>query len=73
MCHVFRFGSSDTYRLVVSADVVLVYGGFRLGGREHPGKTGGGPTQEKFRHWAGDGAETWFQTWGRISVPFLRR
>ena len=43
MCHVFRFGSSDTYRLVVSADVVLVYGGVRLGGREHPGKTGGGP------------------------------
>ena len=41
MCHVFRFGSSDTYRLVVSADVVLVYGGVRLGGREHPRKTGG--------------------------------
>ena len=41
MCHVFRFGSSDTYRLVVSADVVLVYGGVRLGGREHPGKAGG--------------------------------
>ena len=41
MCHVFRFGSSDAYNLVVSADGVLVYGGVRSGGREHPGKTGG--------------------------------
>ena len=41
MCHVFRFGSSDAYNLVVSADGVLVYGGVRLGSREHPGKTGG--------------------------------
>ncbi len=41
MCHVFRFGSSDTYNLVVSADGVVVYGGVRLGSREHPGKQGG--------------------------------
>ena len=54
MCHVFRVGSRDTYNLVVSGDGVLVYGGVRLGSREHPGKTGGAPTQKKFRHWAGD-------------------
>ena len=41
MCHVFRFGNSDTYNLVVSADGIVVYGGVRLGSREHPGKTGG--------------------------------
>ena len=41
MCHVFRFGSSDTYNLVVSADGVVVYGGVRLGSRGHPGKQGG--------------------------------
>ena len=47
MCHVFRFGSSDTYNLVVSADGVLVYGGVRLGSREHPGKQGGSTYPEK--------------------------
>ena len=54
MCHVFRFGSSDAYNLAVSADGVLVYGGVRLGSREHPGKTGWEPAQKKFRRWAGD-------------------
>ena len=34
MCHVFRFGSSEAYNLVVSADGVLVCYGVRMGGRE---------------------------------------
>ena len=41
MCHVFRFGSSEAYNLVVSADGVLVCCGVRLGSRAPPGKTGG--------------------------------
>ncbi len=41
MCHVFRFGGSEAYNLVVSADGVLVCFGVRLGNRGPPGKTGG--------------------------------
>ena len=41
MCHVFRFGGSEAYNLVVSADGVLVCCGVRLGNRAPPGKTGG--------------------------------
>ena len=41
MCHVFRFGSSEAYNLVVSADGVLVCYGVRLGSRPPPGKTRG--------------------------------
>ncbi len=47
MCHVFRFGSSDTYNLVVSADGVVVCGEVRLGSREHTGKIGVGTSQNK--------------------------
>ena len=36
MCHVFRFGSSEAYNLVVSADGVLVCCGVRLGNRAPP-------------------------------------
>ena len=41
MCHVFRFGSSEAYNLVLSADGVLVCYGVRLGSREPLRKTGG--------------------------------
>ena len=40
MCHVFRFGSSEAYNLVVSADGVLVRCGVRLGSRPTPEKQG---------------------------------
>ena len=40
MCHVFRFGSSGAYDLVVSADGVLVCCGVRLGNRPPPEKQG---------------------------------
>ena len=41
MCHVFRFGSSEAYNLVVSPDGVLVCCGVRLGNRPPPEKQGG--------------------------------
>ncbi len=41
MCHVFRFGSSDTYRLVVSADVVWVSVGSGWEAGSIPEKQGG--------------------------------
>ncbi len=43
MCHVFRFGSSEAYNLVVSADGFLVCCGVRLGNRGSPRENRGAP------------------------------
>ena len=47
MRHVFRFGSSEAYNLVVSADGVLVCCGVRLGSRAPPRKKTGGHLPRK--------------------------
>ena len=47
MCHVFRFGSSEAYNLVVSPDGVLVCCGVRLGNRPPPPEKQGGTYLEQ--------------------------